>query len=294
MRYKAVVVCILLALPAAAIAGQKEIINITGDWNVLAKDSAGTIQYGAWRVTQQGTNLEVYSRWAHIEAIRQSSGTIAENGGILVIGGPSDGWMETVRGTVSGDGSEITGTWSRVEGSASSKGTFTASRAKPEAQPRTPAEAAPATKTETVSKQMIEAPGSATETRPAATPPVREEPPAAPVVSAAPVEATLPPAAAVSPARNQPAMMAEPVPDRPSATSDLAALESMLAALVEQNQMLARQLADVRNQDSGKDRQIDAQLAKQQRIFRLLERLIHSKVELEELLEIFRRSSRNP
>jgi hypothetical protein len=294
MLYKAVVICTLLALPAAAYAGQKETIQIAGDWNVLAKDSAGTLQYGAWRITQQGTNLDVYSRWAHIEAIRQSSGTIAENGTILVIGGPTDGWMETIRGMVSGDGSEITGTWSRVEGSTSSKGAFTASRAKPEAQTRPPAEAAPAAKTETGSKQLIEAPGSATETRPAAAPPVREEPPAAPVVSAAPVEAAPPPAAAASPSRNQPTMTAEPAPDRPSATSDLAALESMLAALVEQNQLLARQLADVRNQDPGKDRQIDAQLAKQQRIFRLLERLIHSKVELEELLEIFRRSSRNP
>jgi hypothetical protein len=278
----------------AAHPRQKEIIDIAGDWNVLAKDTAGTLQYGAWRVTQQGTQLEVYSRWAHVEAIRQGSGTIAENGQILVIGGPTDGWMESFRGALSGAGNEITGTWSRVEGSTSSKGTFTASRARQEATPQAPSAAVPAAKAEAGGKQMIEAPGSATETRLVANPPVKEEPTQPQISAAPPLESTSLRAPAANPVRTQSTVAAEPAADQQQPSSELATLESLLAALVEQNQMLARQLADVRNQDPDKDRQISAQLAKQQRLYKLLERLIHSKVELEQLLEIFRRSSRNP
>src|SRR5262245_42851726 len=90
--------------------------SVTGDWNVTAKDAAGAVQYGAWRISQQSTNVEVISRWAHTERIRRSSGTISENGRVIIIGGPDEGWMETFSGLVSAQGNEISGSWSRVEG----------------------------------------------------------------------------------------------------------------------------------------------------------------------------------
>jgi hypothetical protein len=90
------------------------------------------------------------------------------------------------------------------------------------------------------------------------------------------------------------ASAAEAPVDRSGGSQDLAMLESLLSALIEQNQLLIRQAADVRNQMPNKDQQLAAQLQREQRIFKLLERLIHSKVEMEELMELFRRGGRTP
>lgn len=299
MGYTGVSICLAATLSlAAASPTQKDTINLTGDWNITAKDTGGVVQYGAWRISQQSTQLEVVSRWAHFEGLKQSSGTISENGRVLIIGGPTDGWMESFSGLVSPDGSEITGTWSRVEGINSFKGTFKAQRARAEtseaSQPEPRPGAAPAV--EAGGRPLVEAPGSQPETRPAPQQAASSTPtPAAAPVIATPVDVAPPaPAQTSPPPLSEVAPTAEQPAERVTRSQELAELEGLLTILIEQNQLLIRQAADVRNQAPNKDQLLAAQLEKQQRVFKLLEKLIHSKVELEELLELFRRGNRTP
>jgi hypothetical protein len=208
--------------------------------------------------------------------------------------------MESFSGIVSPNGAEITGTWSRVEGTVSSKGTFVAQRARAET-PQNPPPAKPSATpaVEAGAKAMVEDPGAPAENPPAGA----AKPAVSPAVvssetktaaSAAEKPAETMPTTRQPPPQPEPSPVDEPPVDRSGSSQDLATLESLLAALVEQNQLLIRQVADVRNQSPNKDQQLAAQLQREQRIFKLLERLIHSKVEMEELLELFRRGGRTP